>query len=336
MNAAQVFTLARPGGLRLEVTDFGAAWIACRVPLRNGTQREVLLGYERLEQYLGGRGSLGMTIGRYANRIARAHYRRRGVDVRLAANEHGNQLHGGPDGFGHRRWQVLSADADAVMFALHSPDGDQGFPGAVDVRVHYRLDTDFSVRIDFEAEVTRETPLALTNHAYFNLDAQHVDCRAHRLRIEAAHYVPVDAQLIPLGAIEPVAADFDFRNARRIESHFMASEQQQQAGGYDHAFLIDTGCRSGERAAAELESADAQLRVLLYTDQPALQFYSGNYLDAVARRGGGMYARYAGLALEPGVPPDSPNHPEWSPWSDCFAQPGRPWHAFLRWEFRPM
>jgi len=334
MNAGQQHVLERPGGLRVEITDLGASWVSCKVPLRDGTQREALLGYEHLDRYLGGEGCFGATVGRYANRIGGARYRRQGVDVQLIANQWGNQLHGGPEGFNHRRWQVVRADARAIVLGLHSPDGDQGFPGAVDVRVRYALDSDFSVRIDFEADVSRETPLALTNHALFNLDAEHSDCRGHRLQIAADRYVPVDAQRIPLGTLAPVPADFDFRRAHRIDRDFLASGQQRQADGYDHAFLLDPACRSGERPAAEVESTDGRLQLRLYTDQPALQFYSGNFLEGVSRRGGGTYARYAGLALEPGLPPDSPNHPEWSPWSDCFAQPGAPWRAFLRWEFR--
>jgi aldose 1-epimerase len=335
MGTGQLHVLERGGGLRLEITDLGASWVSCQVPLADGTRREVLLGYEHLDTYLGGAGFFGATVGRYANRIGGARYRRNGTEVQLTANQWGNQLHGGPEGFSHRRWELLSVDPLSIELALHSPDGDQGFPGAVDVRVRYRLDTDFSVRIEFEAEVTRETPLALTNHALFNLDARHVDIRGHRLRIAADRYVPVDAQRIPLGTLAPVPADFDFRQAHRIERDFLASGQQRQADGYDHAFLLDTACRSGEIAAAQLESSDGKVQAQLYTDQPALQLYSGNFLDGVSRRGGGTYARYAGLALEPGLPPDSPNHPEWSPWSDCFALPGTPWRGFLRWEFRP-
>lgn len=334
-ETASLHVLERPGGLRVEVTPVGAAWVSCQVPLADGTRRETLLGYARLDEYQNGRAYFGATVGRYANRIARARYRHDGADVSLVANESGNQLHGGPDGFDRRTWEVVEADQRSLVLALHSPDGDQGFPGAVDVQVTYVLDTDFSVRIDFAATVTRTTPLALTNHALFNLDARHGDCRGHRLRIAADRYVPVDAQRIPLGTLDVVPADFDFRSAHPIGRDFLASAQQLQAGGYDHAFLLDVACRGGERAAAEIESTDGRLRARLFTDLPALQFYSGNSLDGISRRGGGTYARHAGLALEPGFAPDSPNHPEWGPWSDCFVQPGVPWRRFLRWEFAP-
>jgi aldose 1-epimerase len=332
-GAARLFVLERRGGLRLEISDLGASWVSCRVPLRDATSREVLLGYERLESYLDGNAYFGATVGRYANRIGGARYVRNGREVRLAANQWGNQLHGGPDGFSARRWDVLDVTADAIDLGLHSADGDQGFPGAVDVRVRYRLDSDTSVRIEFVAEVTRETPLALTNHALLNLDAAHIDVRDNSLRIAADHYVPIDAELIPLGTLSPVPVDFDFRISHRIGRDFLASGQQRQVDGYDHAFLLDPACRDGSKAAAELTSSDGHLTASLYTDQPALQFYSGNFLEGTSRRGGGTYRRYAGLALEPGLPPDSPNRPEWGKWSDCFVQPGRSWRAFLRWDF---
>src|SRR5205814_5464284 len=129
-------------------------------------------------------------------------------------------------------------------------------------------------------------------------------CLGHRLRISADRYVPIDAQRIHLFSFVPVPAYFDFRHAHRIDRDFLASGQQRQADGYDHAFLLDAACRSGEWPAAELQSADGRLQALLYSDQPALQFYSGNFLSGVTRREGGSYARYAGLALEPGLPPD--------------------------------
>lgn len=335
---ARVFALEHPSGLRIEVTDAGAAWMSCLVPLKDGARRQVLLGYGDPMQYFGGqfggRGYLGATVGRYANRIAGASYVHERRTVQLAPNEGSHTLHGGPQGFSHRRWQVAQQQLRHIEFTLHSPDGDQGFPGEVHARVRYALDDDAAVSIDLDADVSRATPLALTNHAYLNLDAQHIDCRGHRLCLRAGHYVPVDAQRIPTGPLDPVAADFDFRRARAIGTEFLASEQQRLADGYDHAFLLDESCRVGEQAAAEIESADGCLRALLYTNQRALQFYSGNFLDQVTGRDGRRYARHAGLALEPGVPPDSPNRPQWHPWSDCFAQPGTHWHASIRWQFQ--
>ena len=328
-------TLEQPGGLRIELSDLGATWLSCQVPLADGTRREVLLGYDRPEEYLLQPGYLGAVVGRYANRIAQARYVRGATSVQLIANEGGNQLHGGPQGFDRQRWNIEAHGPREAVFSLHSPDGDQGFPGAVHALTRYTLGADGSVTIEFEATTTRPTPLALTQHAYFNLDDAHTDIRGHSLRIRAEQFVPVDAQLIPLGTLDPVAGTgFDFRTPRRIADRFLDSEQQRLHGGYDHCFLIDPRCRDGSLPAAELESSDARLTARLYTDRSALQFYSGQALATTQRRGGdGGYARCSGLALEPGVPPDSPNRPQWSPWSDCFVEPGTTWRASMRWEF---
>ena len=252
-EAGRLLQLQRPGGLRLTLTDLGATWMSCQVPLSDGSRREVLLGYEQPEHYLAQPGYLGATVGRYANRIAQARYMHAGQEVRLVANEGGNHLHGGPQGFDRRRWQVQAHSAHEARFSLHSEDGDQGFPGAVQVSTRYRLGNGLSVTIEFEATTTRATPLALTNHAYFNLDADHTDCRSHTLRLRAERYVPVDAALIPTGTLDPVAGtDFDFRQPRRVGDAFLASEQQRLARGYDHSFLLDAACRDGSVPAAEL------------------------------------------------------------------------------------
>ena len=336
-ETGRLLQLQRPGGLRLTLTDLGATWMSCQVPLADGTWREVLLGFERPEHYLAQPGYLGATVGRYANRIAQARYMHAGEPVHLVANEAGNQLHGGPRGFDRRRWQVDAHGPHDVQFSLHSDDGDQGFPGEVQVLARYRLGEDLSVTLEYEATTTRTTPLALTNHAYFNLDAAHTDCRGHTLRLRAERYVPVDTALIPTGTLDAVAGtDFDFRQPRRVGDAFMASDQQRVARGYDHSFLLDAACRDGSLPAAELLSADGRLAARLYTDRPAVQFYSGQWLATTQRRGGdgdGGYGPCSGLALEPGVPPDSPNHPEWAPWSDCLAEPGTTWRAWMRWEF---
>jgi aldose 1-epimerase len=335
MTAPQRLELAHPGGLRLALTDLGATWMSCQVPLPDGTYREVLLGYDQPQDHLSQPGYLGATVGRYANRIAGACYRDPGGHlVHLAPNERGNQLHGGPQGFDRRIWKVEAHSPQEARFALLSHDGDQGFPGEVQASVCYRLDAPDSLTLTFEARTTRPTPLALTNHAYFNLDATHGDIRHHTLRLGSDRFVPVDAQLIPLGELADVeGTGFDFRQPRRIRDGFLSDEQQRMTGGYDHSFLLDPRCRDGTLAAAALTSSDGRVTARLSTDRPALQFYSGQMLATTRRRGGGTYSACQGLALEPGVPPDSPNRPQWSPWSDCFVSPGPPWRAWLRWQF---
>lgn len=332
-----VLSLHHPDGLRLQLTDLGATWMSCRVPLPDGGSREVVLGYEQPAHYLAQPGYLGAMIGRYANRIAGARYAGAHGPVQLVANEGPNLLHGGPDGFDRRRWRVEQHDPTQALLTLQSADGDQGFPGAVVARVRYRLDTPLSLRIEFEAEATQPTALALTHHAYLNLDGADdpaADARGHRLRLAADRVLPVDAGLIPLGPLMPVAnTDFDFRSARTVGERWLASEQQRRVGGYDHCFRLHDDCRDGGAAAAELHSRDGRVSARLFTDRAGLQFYSGQWLATTQRRGGGAYRACQGLALEPGAPPDAPNRPDWHDWSDCFAAPGRPWRAWMRWAF---
>ena len=333
----RVVTIFRPGGLRLRLADLGATWLSCEVPMADGSRREVLLGNDDLTRHLQQRAYFGGSIGRYANRIARAAVTIDGQPHALTPNERGHQLHGGPQGFDKRHWHVLSYTPHEAVFSLHSPDGDQGFPGAVDVRVTYRvLEDGFTVEIDFSATVTAATPLALTNHAYFNLDGAVTDVRQHRLALAASHFVPVDHELIPSGDPLPVAGtDFDFHQRRRIAERFLESAQQRLAGGYDHAWLLDDAARAGHLPAAELQSADGRLTALLYTDQPALQVYTGGQLEGTPGRHGVSYPAHSGIALEPGLPPDAPNRPHWPSAAQAIARPGTPWRASMRWQFLP-
>lgn len=333
----RVLTIGRPGGIHLRLADLGATWLSCEVPMGDGTVREVLLGNDELARHLQQRAYFGGSIGRYANRIAQARVVVDGQAHALVANGNGHQLHGGPQGFDKRHWQLLSHGGREAVFALHSPDGDQGFPGAADVEVAYRvLDDGFTVQIDFSARVSAATPMALTNHAYFNLDGALTDVRQHHLALAASHFVPVDHELIPSGDPLPVAGtDFDFQSSRAIAARFLESEQQRLAGGYDHAWLLDDAARAGRVPAAELRSADGLLTALLHTDQPALQVYTGSQLAGTPGRLGVCYPAHSGIALEPGLPPDAPNRPHWPSAAGAIARPGQPWHATMRWQFIP-
>lgn len=332
---ATLSELRHPDGLALTLMDVGATWLSCRVPLADGTPREVLLGCPRPEDYAHQTAYLGATIGRYANRIGGARITRGGRSWSLASSPAGSphQLHGGPDGFDKRRWEVASRSATEASFALVSPPGDQGYPGRLEARATYRIAGPREVEIDLEARVDAPCPVGLTNHAYFNLDAQHADVRAHRLRIAAGRYVPVDAALIPLGALAEVAGtSFDFREAKTLAQDWLADDQQRAGAGYDHGFLLDPACAGMRAPAAVLEAADGSLRMSVYTTLPALQFYGGQYLAGIAGRDGAPYPACAGVALEPEFLPDSPNHPEW-PQPDCWLQPGQVFRHRIRYAF---
>ena len=320
-NPPVLISLGSESGIRLTLMEWGATWLSCGVPVAGAT-REVLLGCGRLEDYFTQKAFLGATVGRYANRIAGAEFSQNDRVIRLTPNEGGNQLHGGPQGFWNRRWQIAERSGEQVAMRLISPDGDQGFPGTLIVLLRIRVHGAEAVSLDYEATVDAPCPVNLTNHAYFNLDGMASDIREHRLRIDAGRYLPVGEALIPTGELAPVAGSgFDFRREKPIGGDFLCDAQQAIARGYDHAFLLDPDCRHLKRPAARLVSGDGELSMDVFTTLPALQFYSGNYLDGVPARDGRSYHAYQGLALETQFLPDSPHHPEW-PQPSCWLQPG--------------
>lgn len=334
----QLIDLTGPDGLRLRLMNRGATWLSCSVPLADGSRREVLVGGPSPEVQMLGRAYLGATVGRYANRIAQATLQRDGQAIALTPNPGSpHQLHGGPDGFDRRYWQVAERSADAVTFTLDSPAGDQGWPGRCQVRVRYALSEPGTIEMTTEATVDAPCPVALTQHSYFNLDAAHADARTQRLRLAASHYVPVDAELIPTGGPAEVAGTpFDFRRAQIIGSRWLADEQQRLAGGYDHAWLLDRDMSMPDAAvdapAAVLQSADGRLQMSLATTLPALQVYTGQFLHTEPGRDGQPLPACAGVAIEPGYLPDSPNHPEW-PLPSCWLLPGEVSRHRTVWRF---
>ena len=316
----RLIELAHASGVRLTLMDWGGTWLSCRV-LVDGGEREVLLGCASIDDFLHQTAYLGATVGRYANRIEHAKFARDGRVYQLAPTKGGHQLHGGPEGFDSRRWDILEQSAEHVLLGIKSPDGDQGFPGNLDAKVCYRLQDGARISMEYTATVDAPCPVNFTNHAYFNLDGAATDVRQHRLQITASQYLPIDPEAIPLGALADVAGtSFDFTQTKLVGRDFMSDPQQQQVNGYDHAFLLDPECRDMSTVAASLVSGDGKLSMDLYTNKPAMQFYSGNFLTDVPAREG-VYSAYQGLALETQFLPDSPNHPEW-PQPDCWLKPG--------------
>jgi aldose 1-epimerase len=330
---ARSFRLQREGGIALTVADRGATWLSCEVPLAGG-RRHVILQRAGIAEASADKFYLGATVGRYANRIANARIHLGEQQWQLVPNEGSrHQLHGGPEGFASRTWDAQQVDEAAAHFSLRSADGDQGYPGELQVEVTYALTDAMTIEMRISARSTAPTPLAITNHAYFNLDGDAADIREHRLRVNAASYMPVDDELIPFGAPQPVQdTSFDFREATAIGARWLADSQQQRAEGYDHAFLLDARCASMAAPAAELSSRSGDLLKSISTTMPALQLYAGQQLPQVANPSGTPYPRCAGVALEPGWLPDSPNHPEW-PQPSCWLMPGAPVEHVIRWRF---
>lgn len=325
--------LENSSGMQVAVMDWGATWLSCRLPLSSGELRELLLGCRTPGEYPYQGAYLGASVGRYANRIANAALERDGRHYSLLANQGEHQLHGGPQGFHARRWSLVSAEPQRVVYRLHSADGDQGFPGSLAVQASYRLTDDNRLEIHYQASVDRECPVCLTNHAYFNLDGEGLDARQQRLQLFADEYLPVAADGIPCAALAPVAhSGMDFRQPRTIALHFLADSAQEKVKGYDHGYLLQRVCNDGQHPAAHLWSADGLVQMTVYTDAPALQFYSGNFLAGTPARAGGAYENYQGIALESEFLPDSPHHPEW-PQPDCWLQPDRRYSSITTYQF---
>lgn len=316
--------LSLASGVAAAVDPRGAALAALWLPDSNGRLDDVLLGADGP----GPRRLYGATVGRYANRIAGAAFTLDGQRYELAANDGPNCLHGGPDGFDLRDWDVVAQDAEAVTLALVSPDGDQGFPGRLEARVTYRLTTDAEgarLEITMQATTNRATPVSLTNHAYVNLGGVSDPARIggiddHHLSVAASHYLPVSDSAIPLpDAPAPVnGTPFDLRTGARLGDRLRAGHPQMLAvRGFDHCFALDG---EGLRRAAMLSHPSGR-RMVLWTDQPGLQVYSGNWLDGTARgKGGAAYRMGDAICLEPGAFPDAPNRPDFP---DAILRPGQ-------------
>jgi aldose 1-epimerase len=315
-RAVTEYTLDNGRGLSLSAINLGGIVTALHVPDREGQSGNIVLGLPTLEDYLKPHPHFGTIVGRYANRIARGRFMLDGVAHQLSVNDGANSLHGGHKGFGTRFWHIEEAPADtaadevAIELRYTSADGEEGFPGEVQVTVRYVLGTTENTwRIDYRAVADRATVLNLSHHDYFNL-AGGGAVRDHRLTIPASRFCPVDAGLIPLGLAPVDGTPFDFRvpthiGARMGELH----EQLRVAGGYDHNWVLDRE-PAGLALAARLEHEPSGRVMEVLTTEPAVQFYSGNFLDGSLRgRDGESFNQGAGLCLETQHYPDSPNQP---------------------------
>lgn len=304
-------------GFEARIITFGARLQGLLVPDDEGRCDDVVLGFDDLDGYLARRQFYGATVGRYANRIAGAGFALDGEVVRLAANDGPNALHGGIEGFDRKLWRVVDVDdgpEPALTLAYVSPHGEEGYPGALDVRLSYRLTGPAELSLGFEASCDRPTVVNLTNHSFFNLDGAVTsgDILDHRLTVAADSFLAIGPGSIPLpGGPQPVAGTpFDFRSPVAVGARIRQGDAQLRQGrGYDHNFCLRPG--SGLRLAARLESPQSRRVLELLTDQPGLQVYSGNFLDGTtAGKSGRLYRQSDAICLEPQIWPDAPNRPD--------------------------
>ena len=302
----------RDGACTCEIITYGGAVRSLTVPARDGTPVDVALGFETLEDYRKQDKYIGALVGRYANRISGARFSLNGRSYPLNANEGVNSLHGGPTGFHAQVWSVEALRENAVTLALTSPDGHEGFPGALRVRVTYTLQ-DGALAIDYWAGSDKDTLCNLTNHSYFNLTGHGSgSVESQYIRLYASRYTPTDDRSIPTGELAPVDGTvMDLRRAQPIGACIDEPfEQLISAGGWDHNWAVD-GWDGSLRPAAWAWSPVTGVAMEVLTTLPGVQFYSGNYLDGCpSGKGGAPYAKRWGFCLETQYFPDSPNKPD--------------------------
>lgn len=309
------YTLSNAKGLKMTVTNFGCRIVSLWVPDKNGKSADIVLGYDSLTQYLNGNPYFGSTIGRFGNRIAKGKFRIGDHEFQLATNNGANALHGGPRGFHNQYWKAepfKNKGADAVAFRYKSVDGEEGYPGNLDVKLTYTLNDQNELVIDYEATCDQPTIVNLTHHSYFNLaGAGAGDILNHRLVINADAFTPVDSTLIPTGQLKPVkGTPFDFTGAHAIGERIGGSDEQLKFGkGYDHNWVLNKKPDVLALAATVTEPVSGRV-MEVWTTEPGLQFYSGNFLNGTdIGKGGVAYGHRSALCLEAQHFPDSPNHP---------------------------
>ena len=308
----EVFTLTNAAGVEISAMTYGAIILSWKTPDRTGRVADIVLGFEDPARYLKGDSPyFGAIVGRYGNRIGGARFVLDGKTYSLAANDGPNHLHGGTRGFDKVIWDgepVKDSRGVSVAFTRTSPDGDEGYPGALTARVTYTLTPKNELIVDYLATTDKPTVVNLTQHSYFNL-AGDGDILGHELRINADRYTPVDKTLIPTGELAPVeGTPFDFRKPTRIGARIGSEHPQMQFGrGYDHNWVL-ARAGAGVSVAAELYEPTSGRTLQVGTTEPGLQFYSGNFLDGtLTGKGGRVYKLRNGLCLETQHFPDSPN-----------------------------
>lgn len=312
-----LYTLRNGQGMEIAVMNYGAILTSVKVPDSKGQVADIALGFDSLEGYLGTQPYMGATVGRYANRIAKGRFTLNGEQYTLAVNNGANALHGGLKGFDKKIWRAKSVSSDdgpAVEMTYVSPDGEEGYPGALAATVTYSLSNDNEVRIHYKATTDADTVLNLTNHSYFNLaGAGKGTILDHMVAINADRFTPVDSGLIPTGELKSVeGTPFDFRTPTAIGARIdeTGDEQIKLGGGYDHNFVLNGGAGNLRFAARAKEPVSGRV-MEVFTDQPGLQFYTGNFLDgSVTGKGGIQYEKRFGFCMETQHFPDSPNKPE--------------------------
>lgn len=337
-DAVEAITMTNGLGMSVTIITYGASIQAVIVADTHGHFADVTTGYATLDEYVALPQFFGSTVGRVANRIAGARFSLDGKEYAVPANDGVNSLHGGDVGFDKVNWSVTACDNNALSVTLShlSHDGDQGYPGNLTLMATYQLHQDNALSVHYRATTDAPTCVNLSNHAYWNLGGEGAsqDAMDHLLMINAEHYLPVDEGLIPTGERRSVAGSaFDFRTARPIRDQVrdVADKQLRHGRGYDHNWVIDEAASAEPRLLATLEDPYSGRTMKLLSNQPGLQFYSGNFFDgSTAGKSGKSYRMGDAIALEPQMFSDAPNQPDFP---STALRPGAQYDNIIIWQF---
>lgn len=327
LGPVRKITLRNLNGMEVELMELGATVTRVLVPDRDGNPTDVVLGFDTVEEYPEKSQYFGCTVGRVGNRIAYGIFSLDGQVHELATNNGENHLHGGDRGFDKCLWSsdpVMTARGPGVRFVLHSPDGDEGYPGAVDAEVTYILTESNELVVEMGAVTDAPTPVNIVHHTYWNLGGHDSgSILDETLEIDADRYTPIDAGFIPTGELALVdGTALDFREPKPIGRDIGAfPENGEDPGGFDHNLCLN-GEAGSMREVVRLSNPDTGIVMVIETDQPGLQFYTGNFLDGMSGKGGATYEKFGGLCLETQAYPDSINHLGEDGWPDVVLRPG--------------
>lgn len=330
-----LYTLRNSKGMEAAITNYGGRVVTLKVPDRDGRLEDVVLGFDDLNGYLEKNPYFGALVGRYANRIANGEFTLNGTTYKLARNNGKNALHGGLKGFDQAVWnarEIAGAAGPAVELTYLSKDGEEGYPGNLNVTVTYSLSENNELKIDFDATSDKDTVLNLTNHSYFDLAGHSAgNILDHRVLIYADKFTPVDENLIPTGELRSVEqTPFDFRKATAIGARIGERDEQLRYGaGYDHNFVLNRPGETPSLAARVVDPSSGRVMEVL-TTEPGVQFYTGNHLDAIRGKGGALYGFRFAFCLETQHFPNSPNQPNFP---STELKPGQRYHGITVFRF---
>lgn len=332
-DSTALFVLNNNNGMEVCVTNFGARIVSVLVPDRDGIMRDVVLGFDNIKDYQNVKSDFGASIGRYANRINQGKITIDGEIIQLPQNNYGHCLHGGPNGWQYKVYKPVEVTRNSISFSLFSPDGDENFPGNVNAKVSYTLTDDNAIRIEYSATTDAKTVINMTNHSYFNLSGNPSNPAIdHILYINASNFTPVDSTFMTTGEIASVeGTPMDFTTPKAIGQDIENPYQQLRNGkGYDHNWVLDTKGNVNE-LAAKLSCPSTGIAVEVYTNEPGIQIYTGNFLKGnIVGKNGVAYPCRASVCLETQHFPDSPNKPQWP---SVLLEPGQKYYSECIYKF---